>query len=142
MPARELKASPLCRIISHKNERARPARRGHRMGSGRIPFRTIAILAGLAIWTSTARAQTVEDFYKGKTLTMVVSAGVGEGFDTNARLVAKHLGSHLPGNPTIIAKNMPGAGHVLAANYLFNDAPRDGTTICGIAPSIIIHQLL
>ncbi len=112
------------------------------MGSGRIPFRTIAILAGLAIWTSTARAQTVEDFYKGKTLTMVVSAGVGEGFDTNARLVAKHLGSHLPGNPTIIAKNMPGAGHVLAANYLFNDAPRDGTTICGIAPSIIIHQLL
>jgi tripartite-type tricarboxylate transporter receptor subunit TctC len=73
---------------------------------------------------------------------MVVSTGVGAGVDTNARLVARHMGRHIPGNPTIVVKNMPGAGHVLAANHLATDAPRDGTTIALILPSMVTHQLL
>ena len=88
------------------------------------------------------QAQSVEQFYRGRTLTMVISVGSGEGFDLNGRLVARHLGKHIPGQPSIIAKNMAGAGHVLAANYMFTEAPKDGSTICAISPSIITHQLL
>ena len=112
----------------------------------RLAGRVLAVLAAAAtactLGASGAAAQSVEEFYRGKTITMIVSAGPGEGFDTNSRLVAKHLGRHLPGNPNIVARNMPGAGHVLAANYMFTDAARDGSVICGIAPSIITHQLL
>jgi tripartite-type tricarboxylate transporter receptor subunit TctC len=97
---------------------------------------------GTSLYTSLANAQSVEAFYRGRTITMVVSTGVGDGVDTTARLVARHLGHHIPGNPTIVVKNMPGAGHVLAANYVANDAPRDGTTMALIVPSIITHQVL
>jgi tripartite-type tricarboxylate transporter receptor subunit TctC len=89
-----------------------------------------------------AHAQPVEDFYRGKTITMIISAGAGEGFDANGRLLARHIGRHIPGNPGIIVRNMPGAGHVLASNYLATEAPRDGTVIGSVAPSIISHQLL
>src|SRR5262249_18568015 len=107
--------------------------------------RSLAWLAGAGVWAGVATgatAQPADEFYRGKTITMVVSTGVGNGFDTNARLVARHLGRHIPGNPTIVVKNMPGAGHVLAANYVTTEAPRDGSTIALIMPSIITHQLL
>jgi tripartite-type tricarboxylate transporter receptor subunit TctC len=103
---------------------------------------TLVTAVACATLISGAAAQPVEEFYRGKTITMVVSTGVGAGVDTNARLVARYLGRHIPGNPTIVVKNMPGAGHVLAANHLATDAPRDGTTIALILPSIITHQLL
>jgi len=103
----------------------------------------LALASAVGAFTATTiQAQPVEQFYRGKTLTMVISVGGGEGFDLNGRLVAKHLGKHIPGQPTIIAKNMPGAGHVLAANYLFTEATRDGSTIGAISPSIITHHLL
>jgi tripartite-type tricarboxylate transporter receptor subunit TctC len=102
----------------------------------------LAIAAAYATVASSAAAQSVEEFYRGRTITMVVSTGVGNGFDTNARLVARHLGRHIPGRPTIVVKNMPGAGHVLAANHMATDAPRDGSTMALIMPSIITHQLL
>jgi tripartite-type tricarboxylate transporter receptor subunit TctC len=89
-----------------------------------------------------AGAETVEQFYKGKTLTLVISVIGGEGFSINGRIVATHMSRHLPGNPTVVPKHMPGAGHVLAANYLFTEAPRDGSTIGTIAPNIVLHQLL
>jgi tripartite-type tricarboxylate transporter receptor subunit TctC len=107
--------------------------------------RWLTTLAGAAVCaavTSGAAAQSAAEFYRGKTITMIVSTGVGNGFDTNARLVARHLGRHIPGNPSIVVKNMPGAGHVLAANYMTTEAPRDGSTIALIMPSIITHQLL
>jgi len=88
------------------------------------------------------QAQSAEQFYRARTLTMVISVGSGEGFDLNGRLLARHLGKHIPGQPSIIARNMPGAGHVLAANYMFTEASKDGSTICAISPSIITHQLL
>ena len=91
---------------------------------------------------SPAATQTAEEFYKGKTLTLVVSTVGGEGFGLNGRLVATHMSRFLPGHPTVVPKYMPGAGHVLAANYVATDAPRDGTTIATIAPNIILHQLL
>jgi tripartite-type tricarboxylate transporter receptor subunit TctC len=100
------------------------------------------VLAGAFGVLAAAEAPAVEAFYRGRTLTMVISVGAGEGFDVNARLVARHLGKHIPGQPSIVAKNMPGAGHVLAANYMATEAPRDGSMLCAISPSIITHQLL
>jgi tripartite-type tricarboxylate transporter receptor subunit TctC len=82
------------------------------------------------------------DFYRGKTIELIVSTGVGGGLDANARLVARHLAAHIPGNPSIVAKNMPGAGHIRAANYVFSQAPRDGTTIGTFIPIFVMASLL
>src|SRR5262245_32771657 len=70
-----------------------------------------------------AAAQT--EFYKGKTIELIISTGAGGGLDTNGRIVARHLGNQIPGNPTVVAKNMPGAGHIRAANYVYSQAPKD-----------------
>jgi tripartite-type tricarboxylate transporter receptor subunit TctC len=99
-------------------------------------------LALCALGGPGAAAQPAEDFFRGKTMTMVISVVGGEGFGINGRIVASHMSRFLPGNPTIVPKYMPGAGHVLAANHLATDAARDGTTIATIAPNIITHQLL
>ncbi len=107
--------------------------------------RLIGVFGAAAAWavaTVPAAAQSAEDFYRGKTLTMVISVVGGEGFGINGRLVATHMSRFLPGHPTVVPKYMPGAGHVLAANHLATDAPRDGTTIATIAPNIILHQML
>lgn len=76
-----------------------------------------------------ARAQSVADFYRGQSISMVVSSSAGGGYDTLSRAVAKYLGKHIPGNPSVIVRNMPGAGGILAMNYIANVAPRDGLTI-------------
>jgi tripartite-type tricarboxylate transporter receptor subunit TctC len=76
-----------------------------------------------------AAAQTADDFYKGKQIRLVVGTAAGQDYDSWARLMARHLPRFLPGNPAVIVENMPGAGHILATNYLFNLAPHDGTVI-------------
>jgi tripartite-type tricarboxylate transporter receptor subunit TctC len=86
-----------------------------------------AILAAAALATSHAQADSVADFYKGKQINLVVGYGPGGGNDVYARLLARHLPRHIPGNPTIVVQNMPGAGSLRAANYLYNVAPKDGT---------------
>jgi tripartite-type tricarboxylate transporter receptor subunit TctC len=83
-----------------------------------------------------------EDFYSGKTLEIIVSSGVGaDSYDTLSRLVARHIGRYLPGSPNVIVQNMPGAGGILAANQLYNIAPRDGTAIGMLDQSISEDQL-
>lgn len=99
-----------------------------------------AALAGSLALTGMASAQA--DFYKGKTIELIISTGVGGGLDHNARMVARHLPRHIPGNPTIVAKNMPGAGHVRAGNYIYNQAPKDGTTIGTLIPAFVMAQVL
>ncbi len=111
-----------------------------------INFRTCAIsaaalLAGAVIGVP-AVAGEVADFYKGKTLTLILSTGVGGSNDRNARVLLDHLTRHLPGKPSYVAKNMPGAGHVRASNYLYNRAPRDGTTIGAFVRFYVLHQAL
>jgi tripartite-type tricarboxylate transporter receptor subunit TctC len=83
--------------------------------------------------TASANAQTPAEFYKGKQLTMITSASVGGGYDQYARLLAKHMPRFIPGNPTIVVQNMPGADGIRAANYLYNVAPKDGTVIGGLS---------
>src|SRR5262249_35694366 len=73
-----------------------------------------------------AQADPISDFYKTKTVTLVVGYGTGGGYDVYGRLVARHIRKHIPGNPPTIVQNMPGAGSLLAANFLYNTAPKDG----------------
>ena len=80
-----------------------------------------------------ARADAVADFYKGKVVNLVVGYGSGGGYDVYARLIATHLGKYIPGNPTVVVQNMPGAGSLRSVNYLYNSAPKDGTTIGSFA---------
>jgi tripartite-type tricarboxylate transporter receptor subunit TctC len=82
--------------------------------------------------TQFARAETIADFYRGKTITMVVSSSPGGGYDTLSRAVARHLGKHIPGNPTVAVRNMPGAGGIVATRFTAKSAPHDGLTIAGV----------
>ncbi len=81
-------------------------------------------------------------FFKGKTLDMIVSSGAGGGQDANARLIARHWAKHIPGATTMVVKNMPGAGHLRAANFLANHAPKDGTVLSALVPSFVLSQVL
>jgi tripartite-type tricarboxylate transporter receptor subunit TctC len=86
--------------------------------------------AGLAVPAVTAaQADPVADFYKGKTVSLVVGSPAGGGYDTMARAIARFIGRHIPGNPTVVVRNMPGAGGITAMNYIFNNAERDGTVL-------------
>jgi tripartite-type tricarboxylate transporter receptor subunit TctC len=84
---------------------------------------------------------SAKDFYQGKILELVVAEGVGGGSDTVSRLVGRYIGRYLPGNPTVVIRNMPGAGGLAAANYLYNIAARDGTSIGMLDQSIYETQL-
>jgi tripartite-type tricarboxylate transporter receptor subunit TctC len=108
-------------------------------------FRAIPALACLILVGALAAlppsAAAAEAFYQGKVLELVVSSGVGGGSDTLSRLVSRHIGQHIPGNPVVVVKNRPGAAGVAAANYLYNRAPRDGTSIGMLEQSIYETQL-
>ena len=104
-----------------------------------------AALAGgavaLLLTTALAQAQSVADFYKGKTITIVVGADAGGGYDLTARTLAHHLGRHIPGEPSVIVQDKPGASSVIAANYVYEVAPKDGTAI-GAVQRPIPFQIL
>jgi tripartite-type tricarboxylate transporter receptor subunit TctC len=88
--------------------------------------RAMLALAAIAVFTAPSAAQ---DFYKSKTLTLVVGFTAGGGFDLNARALARHLGRHIPGNPDVVVQNMPGAASLKSVLYLDTTAPRDGTVL-------------
>jgi tripartite-type tricarboxylate transporter receptor subunit TctC len=87
------------------------------------------ILAGLLLFALPASAQDVAEFYKGKTVRLLVGVGVGTGYDVNARALARHIGKHIPGNPSIIVQNQPGAGSLTMTNQMYAAGPFDGTVI-------------
>ncbi len=89
-----------------------------------------------------ARGQSVAEFYRGKAVELYVGLSVGGGYDTHMRLVARHLGKHLPGNPTVVPLNMEGAGSLKLANWLYNVAPRDGTVLALVARGIPFEPLV
>jgi tripartite-type tricarboxylate transporter receptor subunit TctC len=91
-----------------------------------------AIVAVGALGAEFAHAQSASEFYKGKTVTLLISSATGGGYDTLARTIANHLGKHIPGSPAVIVKNMAGAGGIVATNHLYNVAPKDGTTVGGV----------
>jgi tripartite-type tricarboxylate transporter receptor subunit TctC len=108
----------------------------------RLPTAALAWLVLSALPAHTQSAQNAEEFYKGKTINVVIGFSVGGGYDLYARLLAKYIGKHIPGNPTVIPQNMPGAGSLKAANYIFTAAPKDGTYFGTFARTTGINPLL
>jgi len=103
---------------------------------------TAAVAATAALVPHPARAQDPAAFYAGKSVELDIGYSVGGGYDLYGRLLARHLGRHIPGNPTILPKNMEGAGSLRLANYLYMAAPRDGTVIGTLARGIAFDPLL
>jgi len=99
-----------------------------------------ALAAALA--TQSARSAGVEEFYRGKTVSLLIGYSVGGGYDAYGRLLARHFGKHLPGNPNVVPQNMSGAGSLKAANYLYSVAPKDGSVIGTFSRSQGIAPLL
>lgn len=102
----------------------------------------LAIASAFCVATPEATAQGAEKFYRGKTVRVVIGYGVGGGYDLNARLAARHLGKHLPGNPSFVPQNMPGASGMTATGYLYMSAPKDGTAIGTIPVNLARDQVL
>ncbi|HXW41590.1 MAG TPA: tripartite tricarboxylate transporter substrate-binding protein [Xanthobacteraceae bacterium] len=101
-----------------------------------------AALAAFAAPAVTAAAQSVPEFYRGKSIDLEIGYSVGGGYDLYSRLIARHLGAHIPGEPTVVPKNMEGAGSLRLANYLYSAAPRDGTVIGAISRGAAFDPLL
>src|SRR5262245_8795516 len=102
---------------------------------------TMVALAVIA--ASPAHSQEpIEQFFRGKTVNIYVGSSAGGGYDTYGRLLARHFGKHIPGQPTIVVQNMPGAGSNKAAGYIYTVAPKDGTAIGAIFPGAILQPLL
>lgn len=108
--------------------------------AARFPSRvTLSLFAAATLWTTTPGvAQSVAEFYAGKQISFIVGASPGGGYDTQARLVARHLGKHIPGNPTIVVQNMPAAGSLAATNYIYNVAAKDGTVIALVMRGMLL----
>lgn len=98
------------------------------MRSRTLPTAIVALLA-LGFGTGVAAAEDASKFFAGKTITLTVGYGAGGSYDTGSRLMARHLGKHIPGHPNIVVRNMLGAGGMVLSNYLYNTAPRDGTAL-------------
>ncbi len=105
-------------------------------------IRTIFAIAALACATAAAKADPVEDFYKGKQIRVIIGFGAGGGYDLSARLVARHMARFIPGRPTVVPQNMPGAGAAIAAQYLMQGAARDGTVLATLGQNIPFDQVM
>ena len=102
----------------------------------------IATLGAAAMVPGFVQAQSVEQFYTGKTLELIVGYPPGGSNDVYGRAVARHIGRHIPGNPQVVFRNMPGAGSILAANHIFNVAPKDGTVLGLLAATNTLDEKL
>jgi tripartite-type tricarboxylate transporter receptor subunit TctC len=108
------------------------------MSIGRLAAAAVAFICAGA----QAQAQAVSDFYRGRTVNLVIGYAPGGGYDLYARTLARHISRHIPGSPTIVVQNMPGAGSIKAANYLYTIAPKDGSTFGGFSRGAFLDPLL
>jgi tripartite-type tricarboxylate transporter receptor subunit TctC len=104
--------------------------------------RSLLAAALLLVATPGGRAQSVADFYKGRTVDLYIGYSVGGAYDLYARMIARHIGKHIPGNPTVLPKNMEGAGSLRLANWLYNVAPKDGSAMAIIGRGTGFDPLL
>lgn len=112
--------------------------RSSRPTTPRWAFFCAVVLAAL----TAAAPGRADDFYKGKQFTIVVGFSPGGGYDTYARVLARHIAAHIPGNPTVIVQNMPGAGSLTALRYLNVTAPRDGTVMTIFNPGLVTQSII
>lgn len=103
-------------------------------------------VAGLAlsclVMPAGVQAETVEEFYKGRTITAIVPFGPGGGYSIYTQIAARHLPKFIPGNPTVVAQHMPGAGGIVASNHVFNVARRDGTVMAMVSDSVALASVI
>ena len=100
------------------------------------------VLGAVTLSSSPASPADVASFYAGRTVSIVIGYAAGGGYDDYARMLGRHIGRHIPGNPTVVVQNMPGAGSIRAANYLYGVAPKDGSVFGGFARGIFLDPLL
>ncbi len=105
-------------------------------------FRAGALLALIALCGGSVSSAAAQDFFQGKTIRIVVGFSAGGGFDAYSRTIARHMGKHIPGNPTVLVENMPGAGSMIAVNYVANQAKPDGLTIGNWIGGLVLQQYL
>jgi tripartite-type tricarboxylate transporter receptor subunit TctC len=107
-----------------------------------MTIRMMLILATLAaLATGPVAAQPASDMFRGKNVTVFIGFSPGGGYDVYARMVARHIGKYLPGNPTVVPQNMPGAGSLTLANHIYNVAPKDGTAFGSVEGGILFEAL-
>jgi tripartite-type tricarboxylate transporter receptor subunit TctC len=99
------------------------------------------ILSLIALWLTSGIAFAQAPYYQGKTITFIVGSGAGTAYDMYSRLLANHMGRHIPGNPTVVVQNMPAAGGMVAANFIYGVAKPDGLTVVSINPAHYFNQL-
>jgi tripartite-type tricarboxylate transporter receptor subunit TctC len=99
------------------------------------------ILPFIALWLTSGTAFAQAPYYQGKTITFIVGSGAGTAYDMYSRLLANHMGKHIPGNPTVVVQNMPAAGGMVAANFIYGVAKPDGLTVVSINPAHYFNQL-
>jgi tripartite-type tricarboxylate transporter receptor subunit TctC len=107
-----------------------------------LPLKTVGVIAAIFLFVGYPGEAKAEDFYQGKTISIIVGYAAGGGYDTYARTLARHLGNHIPGKPTVIVQNMTGAGSLIAANYLYKKAEPDGLTIGSFGGGLVTEQAL
>jgi tripartite-type tricarboxylate transporter receptor subunit TctC len=112
------------------------------MSRHKCALASIALAGGLSVATSAAAQDSVEAFYRGKTIRLLIGADVGGGYDAYARLVGRHISKYIPGRPAIVPSNMAGAGGNAVLNYLYAVAPRDGAALAASAPGALLDPLL
>ena len=111
----------------------------------KLPSRSFAFVTltlSLNFLLANRRPALAEDFYKDKTIRFIVGQAAGGGYDTYTRTIARHIGKHIPGNPTAVVENMTGAGSLVAANYLYNNAKPDGLTIANWNSAFVLNQAM
>src|SRR5262249_25465369 len=108
----------------------------------RLPRSALAAIALLAATSIVARAAGVEEFYKGRSISLVIGYSAGSGYDLYARLLGRFIGKYIPGNPSVIAQNMPGGGRPRAALQRHNVAPKEGSVIARVGCSVPLEPLL
>lgn len=100
------------------------------------------LLTAIGVLATISAHASSHDFFKGKTIRLVVGFSPGGTFDLWARAIAQHMGKYIPGNPALVVQNMPGGGSMIAANYIYSVAKPDGLTIGTVSPSLYIEQLM
>src|SRR5258707_3842898 len=119
----------------------------HTNMTARLPGRHLLIALGLtavvlSILPVAAQAQAPSDFYKGKTVEFYIGYSAGGAYDLYARMISRHMGRHIPGNPQVVVKNMEGAGSQRLANWLYAAAPKDGTAFAATSRAMAFDPLL
>lgn len=112
------------------------------MSGCKYALASVAAVACLSVTTSAMAQGSVEAFYRGKTITMMIGSNPGGGYDAYARLVGRHIGKYIPGRPNVVPSNMAGAGGNTVASYVYAVAPRDGTVIAATSPGSLLDPLL